>query len=136
MLLKEKLLRGKRATSCYGNALFLLLVLLLVGGTVLALSSGGYVLKRRAHAAGTTPPPRTHVVIGEARAIVDRVASSNAGLMQPAVDAQGNVWVGEMYANHFARFDSQSEAVTTWVAPHGNDPRTITTSARNMTPSA
>ena len=59
----------------------------------------------------------THVVIGEARAIVDRVASSNVGLMQPGVDKQGNVWVGEMYANRFARFDSQSEAVTTWTPP-------------------
>jgi streptogramin lyase len=110
MLLKEKRLRSKWATRRYGDALFLLLVLLLVGGTVLALSSGGTALNQQAHAAGTTPPPRTHVVIGEARAIVDRVASGNVGLMQPAVDAQGNVWVGEMYANRFARFDPATGA--------------------------
>jgi streptogramin lyase len=108
---KERFARLQR------DAVFLLLVLALTGGTVFALASGGAALERQAHAAGTTPPPRTHVVIGEARAIVDRVASSNVGLMQPAVDAQGNVWVGEMYANRFARFDSQSEAVTTWTPP-------------------
>ncbi len=78
------------------------------------------MLERQAHAAGTTPPPSTHVVIGQAQAIVDHVASFNVGLMQPAVDAQGNVWVGEMYANRFARFDSHSEKVTTWKPPHAN----------------
>jgi virginiamycin B lyase len=103
------------------DALFLLLVLALTGGTVFALASGGAALGRQAHAAGTAPPPRTHVVIGQARAIVDRVASSNVGLMQPGVDRRGNVWVGEMYANRFARFDSQSEAVTTWKPPHADD---------------
>lgn len=96
MLLKEKRLRSKWAARHYGDALFLLLVLLLMGGTVFALASGGSALKRQALAAGTTPPPRTHVVISQAQATVDLVASSNVGLMQPAVDAQGNVWVGEM----------------------------------------
>ena len=103
------------------DAVFALLVLLLAGGTVFALASGGAALERQAHAAGTTPPPRTNLVIGQARVIVDKVASSDAGLMQPAVDQRGNIWVGEMYANRFARFDSQNEAITTWVAPHGND---------------
>jgi hypothetical protein len=103
------------------DAVFALLVLLLAGGTVFALASGGAALQQQAHAADTSPPPRTHLVIGQARVIVDHVASSDAGLMQPAVDQRGNIWVGEMYANRFARFDSQREAITTWVAPHGND---------------
>jgi streptogramin lyase len=103
------------------DALFALLVLQLAGGTVFALASGGAALQQQGRAAGTTPPPHTHLVIGQARVIVDRVASGDAGLMQPAVDQRGNVWVGEMYANRFARFDSQSEAITTWLAPHGND---------------
>jgi streptogramin lyase len=102
------------------DALFLLLVLLLAGVTVLALYSGGAVLEAQERSTGRTPAPMTHVVIGEARAIVDRVAGSNVGLMQPGVDKKGNVWVGEMYANRFARFDSRSEAVTTWKPPHAN----------------
>jgi virginiamycin B lyase len=115
-----KLWRGIWETRRCKDALFLLLVLLLAGGTVLTLASGGAALQQSARAAGTAPPPRTHVVIGQAQAIVDHVASSNVGLMQPAVDAQGNVWVGEMYANRFARFDSHSETVTTWRPPHAN----------------
>jgi streptogramin lyase len=99
------------------DALFQLLVLLLAGVTVLALSSGGAVLEAQERSKGTTPAPKTHVVIGEARVIVDHVASSNVGLMQPGVDKQGNVWVGEMYANRFARFDSRSESVKTWTPP-------------------
>ncbi len=91
MFARAKRLGSKGATRHYRDALFLLLVLLLAGGTVFALASGGSALVWQAHAAGTTPPPRTHEVIGEARAIVDRVASSNAGLMQPGVDRRGNV---------------------------------------------
>jgi hypothetical protein len=121
MFALAKRLGSKWATRRYEDALFLLLVLLLAGGTVFALANGGSDLERQAHSAGTTPSPGTRLVIGQARVIVDHVASGDAGLMQPAVDQRGNIWVGEMYANRFARFDSQSEAVTTWVAPHGND---------------
>jgi len=41
--------------------------------------------------------------------------------MQPAVDAQGNVWVGEMYANRLARLDSRTGFVTTWEPPNGKN---------------
>ena len=44
---------------------------------------------------------------------------SNVGLMQPAVDARGNVWVGEMQANRLARLDSRTGVVTTWEPPNG-----------------
>src|SRR6266567_1018947 len=44
---------------------------------------------------------------------------SNVGLMQPAVDAQGNVWVGEMSANRLARLASHTGVVTTWKPPNG-----------------
>lgn len=121
MFARAKRLGSKGATRSYGDALFLLLVLGLTGGTVFALASGGAALDQQAHATGTTPPPRTHVVIGQARAIVSRVASSNVGLMQPGVDTRGNVWVGEMYANRFLRFDSQGEAVTSWTPPKAHN---------------
>ncbi|HEX9130996.1 MAG TPA: hypothetical protein VF844_01750, partial [Ktedonobacteraceae bacterium] len=44
-------------------------------------------------------------------------STSNAGLMQPAVDAQGNVWVGEMHANSLGRLNSQTGVVTSWTPP-------------------
>ncbi len=46
---------------------------------------------------------------------------SNVGLMQPAIDTQGNVWVGEMYANRLARLDSRTGVVTTWEPPNGKN---------------
>lgn len=109
--------RNWRSAGCLSDAWFLLLVLLLAGGTVLALASGCAALQQ---SAGTAPPPSTHLVISQAQVIVHRVASSNVGLMQPAVDTQGNVWIGEMNANRFARFDSRTETITTWKPPHAN----------------
>jgi len=51
--------------------------------------------------------------------------------MQPAVDARGNVWVGEMYANRLARLASQTGVVTTWNPPNGkNGLMTTTVDAR------
>ena len=44
-------------------------------------------------------------------------ASSNVGLMQPAVDGQGNVWVGEMHANRLGRLNAQTGVVTSWTLP-------------------
>src|SRR5205807_8101828 len=45
------------------------------------------------------------------------VSSTNVGLMQPAVDAQGNVWVGEMATNRLCRLNSHTGEVTTWQPP-------------------
>ncbi len=47
------------------------------------------------------------------------VSASNVGLMQPAVDAQGNVWVGEMNANRLDCLNSQKGVVTRWTPPGG-----------------
>lgn len=43
----------------------------------------------------------------------------NAGVMQPAVDAQGNVWFGEMSLNKLARLDPRTRKVTEWQPPKG-----------------
>ncbi len=43
--------------------------------------------------------------------------TSNVGLMEPAVDAQGNVWVGEMHTNRLGRLNSQTGSVTSWTPP-------------------
>jgi streptogramin lyase len=44
-------------------------------------------------------------------------STSNVGLMQLAVDAQGNVWVGEMHANRLGRLNAQTGAVSSWTPP-------------------
>lgn len=43
----------------------------------------------------------------------------NAGVMQPAVDAQGNVWFGEMSLNKLARLNPTTGKVTEWQPPKG-----------------
>jgi virginiamycin B lyase len=43
----------------------------------------------------------------------------DAGLMQPSVDGDGNVWVGEMGTNHLTRIEASSGAVTSWTPPGG-----------------
>ncbi len=46
-------------------------------------------------------------------------ATSNVGVMQPAIDAQGNVWIGEMNANRLGRLNARTGAVTSWPLPGG-----------------
>jgi len=46
-------------------------------------------------------------------------AASNVGLMQPAVDAQGNVWIGEMHVNRLGRLNARTGAVMNWSLPNG-----------------
>src|SRR5690242_16405923 len=64
-----------RLTRLGRDAVFALLVLLLAAGTVVALASGGIALQQRAQAAGKAPPPRTHLIVGQARVIVDKASS-------------------------------------------------------------
>jgi virginiamycin B lyase len=47
--------------------------------------------------------------------------NGDAGLMMPAVDAQGNVWVGEMQLNRLARLDPATGQVTEWTPPNGKN---------------
>jgi virginiamycin B lyase len=66
----------------------------------------------------TTPPG----LVASSRAAGERVYAlpdGNAGLMMPAVDAQGNIWVGEMERNRLARLDSHTGQVREWEAPNG-----------------
>src|SRR6266566_2704883 len=44
-------------------------------------------------------------------------APSNVGLMQPAVDAQGHVCVGEMHANRLGCLNAHTGVVTSWLPP-------------------
>ncbi len=45
------------------------------------------------------------------------ISTSNVGLMQPVVDAQGNAWVGEMNTNRLDHINLQNGVVTRWVPP-------------------
>ncbi len=64
-----------------------------------------------------TPTPTIFTTMGTARRHLYTFARSNVGLMQPAVDAQGNVWVGEMHANRLGRLNSRTGVVTSWIPP-------------------
>jgi virginiamycin B lyase len=48
-----------------------------------------------------------------------RLSPSDAGVMLPAIDRQGNVWFGEMATNHLARLDPGTGTVKTWTPPNG-----------------
>lgn len=89
---------------------FLLLVLLMGLGSVFAFSRLGVALTQPA--IGTTT-----------RLAQEQLYSfpSNTGLMQPAIDAKGVLWVGEMYANRLGSIDTNTGAVQEWQVPHGND---------------
>ncbi len=113
------------------DAWFLLVILLLGIVTIFALSNGAATVKQQANGAqsGTppatttsgTPTPPARVLVRTAQTHLYPFPSSNIGLMQPAVDAQGNLWVGEMYANRLARLASRTGVVTTWEAPNGKN---------------
>ncbi len=118
------------------NAWLLLLVLLLGVGTIAALASaaaprtgqtGGTQPETASTPAATTsspagtPVPTARMVTRIARPHLYPFPQANAGLMQPAVDARGNLWVGEMSANRLARLDAQTGVVTSWQTPNGQN---------------
>ncbi len=63
------------------------------------------------------PAPIVSTTVSVAQRHLYTFSTSNVGLMQPAVDAQGNVWVGEMHANRLGRLNSQTGVVTSWTPP-------------------
>ena len=70
-------------------------------------------------ATGGTPALTARVLTRAAQTRLYPFPQSNVGLMQPAVDGRGNVWVGEMNANRLARLDSHTGVVTSWEPPNG-----------------
>lgn len=67
------------------------------------------------------PAPTISTTVHVAQRHLYTFSTSNVGLMQPAVDAQGNVWVGEMHANRLGCLNSQSGVVTSWTPPGAQD---------------
>ncbi len=112
------------------DAWVVLCVLLLGVGTVITLSARPGTAPVGGTSASTTggaPVPGATVTVRPAQARIYPFPSSNIGLMQPAVDARGNVWVGEMYANRFARLDSHTGVITTWDPPDAKNGLMTTT---------
>jgi virginiamycin B lyase len=89
------------------------LALMQVGGALTVAPARG----PRAPAAATGTALPAGVMAAPVR--VFPMPEANADLMQPAVDAKGHVWFGEMGTNRLARLDPRTGKVTEWTPPHG-----------------
>jgi virginiamycin B lyase len=49
------------------------------------------------------------------------ITAPGVGFMQPAVDAHGDLWFGEMLSNRLTRVNSTTGQATSWAAPNGRD---------------
>ena len=92
------------------------LILLTLGGA--SISGASIATHSPAQVApgttGTTRPGIGATVIAAAPRVFP---IGTVGLMYPAVDAQGNVWFGEMNANQLVRLDPRTGTVTSWTPP-------------------
>ncbi len=117
--------RGRRESVTFFVALLALCFLLVfLGGCALAgagkaaltapLAQAPFAQQVRVH---VIPAPNISTTVRTGQEHLYTFSTSNVGLMQPAVDAQGNVWVGEMHANRLGRLNSRTGAVTNWTPP-------------------
>ena len=102
------------------NVIFALAILFVGVVSVFLLSGAGQLLTARSPAAVTHAPQTS----GTSRAMPAPLRQfpmpdANADLMQPALDAQGNVWFGEMGTNRLGRLDPRTGKVTHWTPPGG-----------------
>jgi virginiamycin B lyase len=63
------------------------------------------------------PAPTISKTVRPAQRHLYPFSTIDVGLMQPAVDAQDNVWVGEMNTNRLGRLNTQTGVVTSWIPP-------------------
>ncbi len=104
------------------DAGFGVLVLVALLATVLVISrmpSSSTSTTARQTGGTATPASQSATIVQSANAEIISMPTSRAGLMQPAVDAQGNIWVGEMVTNQLARIDPKTGQVTEWTPPGG-----------------
>lgn len=66
----------------------------------------------------TTPPTlATQTITVQKYALPQK----DAGVMQPAIDQQGNIWFGEMSLNQLARFDPHTNLIKVWKVPQAQN---------------
>ena len=119
--------RGTTIQRRQGDALFMLGVLLLGLITVVTLQQFGAAPKgisttpASSHSASVSPTTSaSHApTVRQANARTYNLPDQQPGLMEPSMDAQGNLWFGEMADNALARFNTRTGVVTSWKAPHG-----------------
>ena len=128
---RTKLRSARWSARRQSDAGLLLMVLMLGVVTILALAYGGTRPSEQTNKGSSTTAvtpvsttsglatPTTVATVRVAQLRLFPFPQPNVGLMQPAIDAQGNVWVGEMSANRLARLDSHTGVVTTWEPPEG-----------------
>ena len=75
-----------------------------------------FLLQGRVH---PIPGPLVTSQVRIAQEHVYTVSTSNVGLMQLAVDGQGNAWVGEMNTNQLDHLDTRTGKVKRWTPPGG-----------------
>jgi virginiamycin B lyase len=63
------------------------------------------------------PAPTISTTVRTAQRHLYTFSTIDVGLMQPAVDAQDNVWAGEMNTNRLGRLNTQTGVVTNWTPP-------------------
>jgi len=63
------------------------------------------------------PAPTISTTVRTAQRHLYPFSTIDVGLMQPAVDAQDNVWAGEMNTNRLGRLNTQTGVVTNWTPP-------------------
>jgi len=114
---------------------FLLAVALLVAGSIAALRQVAYMLAgpaqtsnlavtggRVAQCARSLVPAGTST--RQARVVAEQVCvlpigDPTSSLMQPVMDARGNLWFGEMRTDRLVRYDPRTGQVEGWVVPQG-----------------
>ncbi len=119
--------RHQRSQACLVLALFAVSALLMLcsGCGTLGTSKSAVtapvahapsVRQVRVHLAAT---PTVSTTVRTAQRYLYLFSKSNVGLMEPAVDAQGHVWVGEMHVNRLGCLNAQTGVVTSWEPPEG-----------------
>ncbi|HEX8732389.1 MAG TPA: hypothetical protein VF725_10065 [Ktedonobacterales bacterium] len=111
-------LRGREGDGWFMLAVLVIGVLSVTGlqGIAGAMAAPGASVSHATPTAQATPLPQG---VMAAREKVYRLPQANPGLMTPAVDQQGRIWVGEMAKNKLAMLDPRTGETKAWTPPGG-----------------